>query len=424
MKITGSYNNYLTMTSLLSPLGARGSGDLVMQVFSSAVGKLQNKINQQILSNESAAALKQLYHEVSDLASKASKLTGTDMDSVFNDRTATSSDTTVLKATAFDALSLDTGASEATYNIAVTKLAQAQENIGLALNNADPSVVDLGTNTFNLNTNGQDHQLSIDVTEGDTNEVVLQKMASAINDAGIGVSAEAIAGSVEGTQQFVVTADQTGMASSFSVSDISGNAVAATGMETVSTAAQDAEYKVDGTDYSSETNTIYLDGGMVTVNLQGTGESVLTVAPDQGEVKNAIAALVSEVNSLMSFLEGNSDYINDKVLSSVNSFITDHESELEGFGIVRGEDGTLEIDTDKLTLAVSDNLAGIKEAFGGFDGLGVQINNYASRVVTDSPLQYAEEAEGMHADFVDSFYNVSSGMLQQILQGSLLDTFV
>lgn len=62
---------YLTITNLLAPLGAKGSGDLVMQVFTSAMGNLQNKINQQIFSEESETALKELYSDVSDLASKS-----------------------------------------------------------------------------------------------------------------------------------------------------------------------------------------------------------------------------------------------------------------------------------------------------------------------------------------------------------------
>jgi len=423
MQITGSYSNYLAMTNLLSPVGVRGSGDLVMQVFSSAVGKFQDKIDQQIFSKESDAALKQLYNEVSDLASQAEKLTLTDFNSVFFDRTTTSSDPNVLTATAVDAFSVDSGAAEATYNISVSQLSISQENTGLELDAAAPSVVSLGINTFNVNINGQDHELSIEVEEGDTNEVVLQKMAAAINDAGLGVTGEVTAGGVEGTQQLVITADRIGTAGSFTVSDVSGNAVTGTGADAVSTAAQDAAYTVDGTEYTSETNTIYLDGGLVTVNLKGVGESILTVTPDQKEVENAITAFVSEVNSFIDFLEANSDYIKDEVLSSMNSFITDHKMELESLGITPDEDGKLVIDTDKLATAVSDNLLGIKKTFGGLDGLAVQTENHAARIATDSPLNYAKEAEGMSMDFVDYLYGTSATMLKGIIQGMLLNTF-
>lgn len=423
MQITGSYMNYQNITNLLSPLGVKSSGNLVMQVFSSSVANLQDKIDKQIFSAESTDALLELYNEVSDLASKATKLTLTDMDSVFNDRTPTSSDTNVLTATAWNAFSQDAGATEATYNISVTQLAQAQENTGSELNKTDSSVISLGTNTFNINVNGQDQVLSIEVVDGDTNAVVLQKLETAINEATLGVTAGVIDNSTNGTQQLVIEANNTGLANVFTISDVSGNAIVATAANTTSTEAQDAAYSVDGADQTSGTNTIYLDDSMVTVNLKGAGEAVLTVAPDENEVNSAISAFVSEINSFIDFNKDNSDYIKEDVLSSVNSFIAGHKTELESFGITQGEDGKLEIDSDELASAVSQNLSGIKAAFGGFDGLAVEINSYASRISTDSPLNYAKEAEDMSLEFADYLYGVSAGMMQQILTSSLLDTY-
>lgn len=424
MKISGSYINYLTMTSMLAPMGVKGSGDLVMQVFKSAMENLQNKANQQIFSEESEAALNQLYNSVSDLAGNAKELTPSDFNSVFNDRTATSSEPTVVTATAIDAFSSDSGAAEATYNISVTQLAQAQENTGLELNAADSSVVDLGTNTFNVNINGQDYELSIEVVEGDTNEDVLQKVAQVINGAGIGISTEVTDGSEEGAKRLDITSDDIGAASVFTISDVSGNAVTATGVDSVSTTGQDAAYEVDGINYTSGSNTISLDEGLVTVNLQGVGESILTVSPDEEKVKNAITDFVSEVNSFVDFLKTNDDYINDEVLSSVNSFINDHKGELESFGITQGEEDKLEVDTDKLAMATSQNMTEIKEAFSGFDGLAVQMNNSASRIAMDSPLNYAKEAENMSMEFTDYLYSASAGMLQNLMQGMLLNTYM
>ena len=424
MKITGTYNNYLNMSNLLSSVGVTNSGNLVMQVFSTSIGNLQNKIDDQMFSAESGAALQKLYNEVSDLAAKATKLTLNDINSVFNDRTSTSSDTNILTASAFNAFSQDTGATEATYDISVAMLAQAQENIGSELVKTNASVVDLGTNTLNININGQDHEISIDVADGDSNDAVLGKIATAINEANIGMGADVIAGTVDGTQQLVINSKDTGTANAFSISDGSGNAVTATGAESVSTEAQDAAYTVDGADYSSGSNTIYLDDGMVTANLKGVGDAALTVAPDENEIKNSISTLVSEVNSLTDLLENNSEYIKDEVLSSVNSFIADHKSELESFGITIGDDRKLKVDVTKLAEAVSDNLSGIKEAFGGFDGLSVQANNYASRMASDAPLDYAKGVDGMNTNFLGQTYSFSAGMSHQLLQGMLLNKFV
>ena len=411
------------MTNLLSTLGVKGSGNLVMEVFSASVSKLQQKINDQIFSEESNNALKQLYDKVSDLSTTARKLTLTDMNSVFNDRTAQSSDTNVLTATAFDAFSQESGATEANYAITVTQLAQAQENIGSELTGADMSTVTEGTNTFNINIDGQDHELSIEVQAVDTQEMVLQKMETAINEAAIGVSVDIVTGSAEGTQKLVVKADNSGLSNAFSISDVSGNAVTETGVGVATIQAQDAEYSVDETDYTSATNNIYLDGGLVEVTLKGEGEASLTVAPDAGLVQGAISDFVSEINAFLDFLQDNEDYIKDDVLSSVHSFVMDHKQELGSFGISEGEDERLEIDETEMGDAVSQNISGIKETFGGFDGLAVQINNYASRLTTDSPLNYGKEAENLSPDFTNYIYGSSVNMLSQILQGSLLDDF-
>lgn len=421
MQITGSYNNYLILSNLLSPLGVKNSGNLIMSVFTSSMNNLKNKIDNQIFSKESAVAINQLGNMVSGLSSKAKKLTLTDMHSVFNDRSAISSDSNVLTASAYDVLSPDTGAEEATYNISVAQIAQNQENIGLELNKADASGVNLGTNTYNINVNGQDYELSIEVMDGDTNEAVLQKMATAVNEAGIGVTAKVVAGSGAETQQLVISSDNTGLAAAFSVSDISGNAIAATAVEIVATEAQDAQYTIDGTGYTSGSNTISLDDGMVTVNLKGVGESTLEIAPDANTVKNTISALVSEINALVGFLESNSDYIKDEVLSSVNAYIDDHHSKLETFGITLGDDGKLGIDNTKLMEAIDQNPAGIKETFAGFDGLAVQFNNYASRITTDNPFNYAKEADNMDLYFMGQTYSLSAATSKNLLEGTLLN---
>jgi flagellar capping protein FliD len=107
----------------------------------------------------------------------------------------------------------------------------------------------------------------------------------------------------------------------------------------------------------------------------------------------------------------------------MNSFITDHKMELESLGITPDEDGALVIDTDKLATAVSDNLSSIKKTFGGLDGLAVQTENHAARIATDSPLNYAKEAERMSMDFADYLYGTSATMLKGIIYGMLLNAF-
>ncbi len=216
MQLTGSYINYLNMTSLLSPLGVSDSSSYIMKVFSSSVSDLQEKLDQQIFSEESSNALSELYNQISSLSSLAGRLTTTDTASVFNDRTAQSSDSSVLTATAWDAYSMDTGATSATYDISVSQLAQSQVNSSSELNGMDESVVGTGVNTISINLNDQNYELNIEVAEGDTNEDVLNEIASAINGAGSGINAEII--DDEGTLNLVLTSDNTGEAASLQFS--------------------------------------------------------------------------------------------------------------------------------------------------------------------------------------------------------------
>ena len=75
-------------------------------------------------------------------------------------------------------------------------------------------------------------------------------------------------------------------------------------------------------------------------------------------------------------------------------------------------------------VAQTVTLSGIKEVFGGSDGLAVEVNSYASHISTDSPLNYAKEAEDMSIEFADYLYSASAGMMTQILTGSLLNTYI
>lgn len=424
MQITGSYSNYLTMTNLLAPLGVGNAGQIVMQVFSSAIDNLRGKLDQKVFSEESESAIKALYKNITDLSNHATTLILNDPNSVFYDRTAVSSDSSVLEAMAVNAFSADSGATIETYDISVTQLAETQKNTGLELNGEALSAVNSGVNTFNLHIQGLDHAVNVEILEEDNNEDTLWKIALAINDENVGITAEVVDGSTAGTKRLEITSQNSGSESAFEITDIMGNATAATGMNTVETLGKDAQYQVDGNDLSSSTNTIYLDDGLVMANLKATGETSLAITPDQGKINEAVTGLVAELNTFMEFLEDNEKYIEDKVLSSINTFISTHKNALASLGITPNEDGRLEIDDAQLTAGLNQDMDAAKEVFADFDGLAVQVNNLASQVVTASPLEYAKEAQGINMEFADFLYSASADMLQSIVRGTLLNSYV
>lgn len=71
MQITGSYLNYQNITNLLSTMGVKNSGDLIMGVFESSITDLQNRIDSQIFSKESTEALSAFYGKVSKFGTES-----------------------------------------------------------------------------------------------------------------------------------------------------------------------------------------------------------------------------------------------------------------------------------------------------------------------------------------------------------------
>ncbi len=423
MQISGSYSNYLSMTSLLSSIGVSDSSNYIMQVFSSSVSNLQDKLDQQLFSEETSDALTGLYSQISSLSSLAEKLTAAGSDSIFNDRSAVSSDSSVLTAAAWDAYSQDTGATEAAYEISVLQTAQGQENVSTLLIGSEASVAGTGTNTFNISTEGLSYDLSIDVSFGDTNEDVLNKIANAVNEAGIGITADISAGD-DGTVSLSLSADNTGADASFTVSDISGNAVSAAGLDVISSEAQNAVYSIDGVEQTSGSNTVYIDNGAVEISLNGTGDATLEVGTGITDFYDAVTSLIAGVNSFIDFFNSSSDYLTDDIAASLNNIIDDKSSELKSIGITADDSGKLQVDEEQLLSSIENDSAGVKDIFASFDGFAVQVNSLVSNIATDSPLNYAKESDSLSQEYTDLIYDSSATQLKQLLSGSMLDMFV
>lgn len=422
MEITGAYLNYLNLSTLLAPLSVTDSSNYVTQVFSSSVASLQERINQQIFSQESSLALSELYSQVSSLSLLADKLTATEINSVFNDRTAKSSDSSVLTATAWDGYLPGTVATEATYDISVSQLAQGQENTSATLAGSDESVVDAGINVFSFIIDELDYELTITVAADATNGDILYEISRVINEKVSGVAAEIAEN--DGALNMTLTSDATGTAASFSVSDITGNAVAATAMDTITTEASDAVYSVNEEEFASATNSVYLDNAAVQANFYGVGDVTLDVGPNETSVYNAVTSLAYGINSFIDFYNSNSDYLREDLLVSFNSIIADQETYLESIGITVGNEGFVQINEYALTNAINQNPLAVEDIFASFDGLAEKISSYTTRVAFESPLSYAREADTLSTQFTDFIYNSSAIQLKQLLTGTLLSVYV
>lgn len=299
---------------------------------------------------------------------------------VFLQRTATSSAPSAFTAQA------QPGAILTAYNISISQIATAQQNLGTALTSAAVTGLATGTYTFNLQTGGKTYTISFTVNPGDTNLTVLSNMANAINATGAPVTTKVATDTVAGTSRLVLTAKNTGTSNAFTLADVTGNAVAYTGANTVSVAAANASYTLNGVPYTSESNTIYLDNRRLSLNLLGpvTGATI-TVTPNTQAINNAITNFVAAYNNLVTFTAQNSQYISPQLLFSLKQSYSYQAANLAAIGITQNLDGTLAINQTAFTSALQNNLGLVETAFSGVSGLAVTAGFNAQKIST-SPL--------------------------------------
>ncbi len=332
------------------------------------------------LQGQLSAALSGLYQNSQKLAGATNGLDLTQTDSALHTRTVTTSNGGVVTASA------NPGATAQSYQVTVNALAQAQVNTGTALNAADASGVTAGTNTIAVTVHGQTSNVSFNVNAGDTNQTVLNNLATAINNAGLGLQATVVTDSTAGTVQLQVASKMTGTQQSFTLADVTGNAVAQTGVNAVSTAAADASYSVSGVNYTAQGNTVYLDNGNLTLNLWQVNANPVTVmvSPDTQAITTAATNLVNQYNSLRQFLNANGQYISSTLQNEASQAVTQVPG-LAGIGITTNPDGTLSLDQNKLSAAIQSDFANVSSTLGGYNGLATNLGNTANNVLS-SPL--------------------------------------
>jgi flagellar hook-associated protein 2 len=262
----------------------------------------------------------------------------------------------------------------------------------------------VGTGTLTLTVDGK--SMSLELTDGNNS---LAQVRDAINKASDnpGVSATIVNGT-DGAH-LVLSGTRTGAANGFVVSSSGGDgglaaldydAAASGGNElTVITAAQDAQYSIDGLAGHSAGNSVSsaIDG--LTLNLVEVGESTLTVANDASKGSSALSNLVSTYNSFVGIYQNLTKYdtttgtagamIGDATINGISNTLSRlmggmaNGTSLAALGVSLQVDGTLKLDNDKLSKAMSDGGKLASQLFSGDDGLAAQMNGQLDQWVGD-----------------------------------------
>ncbi len=323
----------------------------------------------------------------SDLSTLTTSLQAlTDFDGVFSEKQGSSSNPDLLSLT-----SASTTASAGSHTIVISSLAQTSSEVSSAI--ADPNDTLSGSLTI------QGHTFNVDSSDNDT---TLASLASAINSAGIGVSANVITDS-NGSRLSMVSGTS-GAAGDLSVSgSLSGASSGAISFSS-SQDGKDASLTVDGVPITSGSNTVTNAISGVTFQLLGasTGTPIqVEITNDNTDIESAMNTFVTAYNAVISDIngqEGNDSNGNPEplfgnpTLAMIQSQVTGALfagsasgaiSNITQLGIGLNDDGTLTLNTDTLDSALNANFSdvtGFLQNSGSFgQSLAVSLNNLGTQ---------------------------------------------
>jgi flagellar hook-associated protein 2 len=250
----------------------------------------------------------------------------------------------------------------------------------------------------------------------DTN--TLDGAIAAINDANIGVSAYKIEDK-DGNYVLALTGKETGADNAFTITPPTG--VTFPGANAVE--AQDTKAVINGVvDVQSSTNQIADALPGITLTAVDTTASAVNiqVTTDTSGIKEQIRAFVDDYNTMMGFINNQVSFnsstkkggplsgdatlrsIENTLQSVIRSTYTSNSIDsLAKIGISTSSDGTLSVDDDELTAAVTDNLSQVVDFFTSDSGLFAAFTNTSDSGKLDFILDTSDGTVQSKLDSLD-----------------------
>lgn len=318
---------------------------------------------------------------------------------LFEKRTASSSNTSALTATASKT------AQAGSYQLTVERLASSSKVVTAALASSYTAPVD-GVLTVKLG--AADAGVEVAITAGDTLEQIRDKLNTGLKDQGI--TANIVNNPADGTSRLVLNAKETGagkdiiIAADAALSDLALDSSVLAGATTagyLGEPAGDAQFTIDGLAQTSSSNSVEGVIPDVTFSLVGKTETgkplTLTIGQDNAgvtanikkfvEAYNKLIATTSQLTSVTQVGEGKPPVLGGLVgdatvrnlLSGVRNELVNPSGQegmqvLADLGITTQKDGTLKIDDAKLSKALENNFDAVGGFFTGDNGLMSRID--------------------------------------------------
>ncbi|MCK5405280.1 MAG: flagellar filament capping protein FliD [Desulfobulbaceae bacterium] len=305
-------------------------------------------------------------------------------------RTITNSDDTILTATVVD------GATVQSAGVTVDQLATKSSWLSNGFAENDASIA-TGDGAFTFNFGGSAY--SVEVSAGTT----LSGLADLINDdsSNPGITASVIDDGDESTPyKLLVKADATGNSSKIDLTAVPD--LMAMSRQQAADADLNAKVTIDSISYSRESNEFNDVLSGVTLSLQTTGSSTVSVSSDVDSLKELITGLVTDYNDAVQELQTNLSFddttgeygvlarttlrdipydLQNLMTESVDVTGMSTVTSMFDLGMSFNRDGTIVIDDVVLSAKLASNIDDVKGFFLGDDdkeieGFADQVNDH------------------------------------------------
>ncbi|MFZ5352484.1 MAG: flagellar filament capping protein FliD [Bacillota bacterium] len=376
------------------------------------------------LRNEMAGYISSFNDNFSNLSSSASQLKISSKDTVYDSKQIVTNDPSIVTGTAAK------NAASKEHSVKIDKVARSQINNTVKLNGSSFNELETGNQSFKISSGSKSVIIELDIKSYNTNRDVLSNINSKINNSNIGIKSNIIEDK-NGNVQLSLASEKTGKSAAFTVEDVDGTLSSQLQLNNAVQNADNASYQLNGNQYESESNDIKVDND-ISLTLRGVGETKLKVSQDKEKIKDAINEFVSDYNKTIDFLNEkdysntNANGLKNELLSSVNS----NRSGLRSIGIEVKSSGKLEIDSEKLSEALTYNSDRVKNLLGSSSGISTRVSRIVDEAMEKTALSYAPGNDRLNnLSSFSSIYNYKQNAQLQyasklLNQGILFDAML
>lgn len=405
----------ITMSNPLSGSGIDVSS-VVSQIENEERAPETNLENQQSTIETQEGDLQQINSDLSSLLTSVQSLT--DFTGSLESLSTTSSDTSILNATATSA------ATAGNHSITVSSLATTASWYSDEL--ADSTTATFTPGDLTLDVGGTQTTLTFDSSD-DT----LSTAASYINSQDLGVTASVIT-DADGARLALVS-NQSGSAGDISItSDTSGLTF------TQGTAGQDAQLTVDGVPVTSSSNTVTGAIPGVTLNLASAAPDTtvqLSVTPDADSITTAVNSFVTAYNTAIGDINAQYTYntttdsqgplASDASLTAVQSQLLQLMTystgdsgiaSLADLGITMNDDGTLSVDSTTLNSVATNDATALQQFMQASNGFATNLQTSLTAMSdpTTGPLTVdINNLQSTYSDLQDQINDIENQITSQ-----------